>query len=237
MMLHFSSIVFYALLVEAANSVPYSKSNEKQGQPNIPTLYDNIDESYHVVIPTDDERHLQSNNRVYNLDQRVGFQDPSGLLASGRYSLWDKVWPKLDSYKANTAVWDLSSSRPTFDKYHMFVLPIWWDGESQSNPFNETLIRAHLDLTAQYYKEMSWNKHRFTYEIWPQQIVLQGITNSSPTLDASRVATRAFVNSTGKIEFKDFSGISMFHNRALSGSLNSGGGWGSVNGKKVFHDE
>jgi hypothetical protein len=197
-----------------------------------PTPVYTVDDVDRITFPDEeDERHLQANTRQYDIDPKVGIKNSSLPLSSGRYQLWYNLWPKIDTYKVNDAVWDLSTDRPTFDKYHMFVLPIWWDDEDQSKPFNETTLRATLNASAQYYKEMSWNKNVFTYEIWPQQTVLTGVSKVGPSLTVSNNVTRTIVKNLGKVEFTDYSGISMFHNRATNGSLSTGGGWGNVNGK------
>jgi hypothetical protein len=175
-----------------------------------------------------DDRQL--NNRVYDIDKRVGYFDSSVPLSSGRYNLWYNLWPKLDSTKTERAVWDNTTSRPTFNRYHMFVLPCWWDGENQTTPYNLSLVQAMLDETALYYKQMSWNKHTFSYELWRNQTVLVNHTIDDPVMGQAAEYVQKFVNDLGRVQFKDYSGITMMYNRAKKGNLANGGGWGVVNG-------
>jgi hypothetical protein len=117
-------------------------------------------------------------------------------------------------------------------KHHTFVLPIWWDGEDQSKPFNKTTIRNVLDTNAQYYKDMSWNKHNFTYE-FSQQTVLVNITKDNPSGGDAAEGAKKIVASLGKVEFKDCDGISLFYNTPFNGSLKTNAGVGTVNGKSI----
>jgi hypothetical protein len=176
----------------------------------------------------EEERRLGT--RDYVVENDIGITD-SSVLSSGRFRLWNKTWDLIDSFKSNTNVWDLNSpGRPTLNRFHLFILPIRWDGES-TPPFDTSVTVPDYDKTVQYYRDMSWNKHEMTYEFHGETVDLIGVTAENADFDNSEKATYDIVSALGKTPNQDFSGISILYEVAKLGPFSGEGGWAQVNGK------
>lgn len=152
-------------------------------------------------------------------------------LSNGRRDFWETTWSNFNAAKNVDGLWDVSTSgRPTLDKSHLIVLPIWWDGAIQGPTFNRTECNQILEKNRNYYLEMSWNKHDITWEFW-DRIVLTGVTSSMADFNNTKNVTRTYVASKNYVEFVNYTGIVFLHDLTSQSPFNFSGGWGTVNGK------
>ena len=160
--------------------------------------------------------------------------DRRGLISTGkRRYFWD-VFEQMESCKTQAPLWEQpvagsGDNRPTLVNAHYIVIPVWWDGEDTSVSFDKAEIEAVLLKTQQEYKDMSYNKHTLTYEVW-DQIVLTGVTPTNASWENSKEAARKVVDDAGRVQFQDYTSILLTYNLAREGPFSGAGGWGEVNG-------
>jgi hypothetical protein len=158
-------------------------------------------------------------------------------MAPGRKLFWEKAWPLFDSSKNQTSMWNrtLSGGRPTLSRFHLLVIPTYWDGEAVDNNYVKKDVENWMKNTADFYKNMSWGKNTVTWEIL-DRVILKGVTKKNADFDNSEQATRSIAEKKGYVEFVDYTGILMFYNQAADQSpFNFWGGYGKVNGKCSKH--
>jgi hypothetical protein len=157
-------------------------------------------------------------------------------MSPGRKLFWEKAWPSFDSTKKEKSMWNttLSGGRPTLSRYHILVIPTYWDGEKADNNYVKKNIEDSMKNTADFYKNMSWGKNTVTWEIL-DRVILKGVTKKNADFDNSEQATRSIVKKKGYVEFVDYTGILMLYNLADQGPFANGGGWAGVNCKYSKH--
>lgn len=144
---------------------------------------------------------------------------------SGRDSYWDLDW---DSFRQKTRIWSGPDGDRTMANFHYLVLPMWYNDESPQEAYDQSILQEVLNMTTQYYTDMSWGQHALSFELLEQ--VELNLSMAEPLLGDAKTLAKAHVASLNITIDVDYDGIILIYKQALAGNMANGGGYGEVNG-------